>query len=80
MIYDYQCGKCHQTTEAYVPTVVSPGPSCCGEVMTRVFTVDVLKIKMKYPLWVDRMDDIHKAQEQRGERLRYVHPKEIGAT
>jgi hypothetical protein len=55
-------------------------PLCCGEVMTRLYTIDTLKIKMKYPLWVDRIDDINKAQEQRGERLRLPHPKTVGAT
>jgi hypothetical protein len=37
-------------------------------------------IKMGYPAWVDRMEDIHKAQEQRGERLRMIHPSEVQAT
>jgi hypothetical protein len=39
-----------------------------------------MKVKMKYPGWIDKIDDIHKAQEQRGERLRFVHPREVGAT
>ena len=34
-------------------------------------------IKEKYPLWVDRMEDIHKSQEQRGERFRMIHPSEV---
>lgn len=47
--------------------------------MTRRYTVDHVVIKMGAPLWTGRMDDIHKAQSQRGERLRFVHPSEIGA-
>jgi hypothetical protein len=48
--------------------------------MERVYEMRVFKIKQGDELWLSRMDDIHKSQEQRGERLRYVHPKEIGAT
>ena len=63
-------------------TIASMGqvsPECCGEVMTRLYKLDTYLIKMGAPLWTDRMDDIHKAQSDRGERLRFVHPSEIGA-
>jgi len=44
--------------------------------MRRVYAGRVL-IKGKYPLWVDRIEDIHKAQEDKGEKLRFVHPSEV---
>ena len=78
-IYDFACSGCGKLVEAYVKTMFDDGPKCCGGVMTRQFSSGQV-IKSGYPLWVDRMDDIHKAQQQRGERLRMVHPKEIGAT
>ena len=59
-------------------------PVCCGEAMKQLFcpTVNITQfyVGRNYPRWVDRMDDIHKAQEQKGERLRMVHPSEVGAT
>lgn len=55
-------------------------PVCCDEGMERVYQVDALKVKIGEPLWLKRMDEIHKAQEQRGERLGFVHPREIQAT
>ena len=73
-LYDYTCNGCGKTSEVLTPQ--EPVPSCCGEVMARAYKGWV-KINLKYPLWVDRMDDIHKAQEQRGERFRYIHPKEV---
>ena len=79
-LYDYSCARCGKTTERYLPTMDSPTPLCCGEVMTRCVGGGRLLIKMKYPLWGDRIDVIHKAQAQRGERLRYVHPSEVRAT
>jgi len=75
-LYDYECLKCSKLIEILLPMNSEP-PKCCGEPMTRHYTIGTLRIKVKYPLWVDRMDDIHKAQEQRGERLRFVHPSEI---
>ena len=74
-LYDYYCDTCGKAIEAYLP-IKHDIPTCCASPMRRVYAGGVL-IKVKYPLWVDRMDDIHKAQEQRGERLRFVHPKEI---
>jgi putative FmdB family regulatory protein len=77
--YDYTCAKCGQTIEVFRHTRDGKPPECCGEVMTRIYTGGFL-LKWHHPLWVDRMEDIHKAQEQRGERFRRIHPKEVGAT
>lgn len=77
-LYNFICSGCGKALEVLAP-MDAPPPECCGRVMTRLFTGKVL-IKEKYPLWVDRIEDIHKAQEQRGEKLRFVHPKEVRAT
>ena len=77
-LYEFACGKCGKTQELLLP-LEHESPACCNTIMRRVYSGRV-KIKVKYPLWVDRIDDIHKAQEQRGERLRYVYPQEVGAS
>jgi putative FmdB family regulatory protein len=78
-LFDYICPKCGKSSERFLP-MNHDKPVCCGEVMTRQYTTEFMKVKMKYPGWIDKIDDIHKAQEQRGERLRFVHPREVGAT
>lgn len=76
-VYEYKCEKCGKSKDIIAPMSHLP-PECCGAVMGRLFSFPLVKIK--YPLWVDRIDNIHKAQDARGERFRYVHPKEVGAT
>ncbi len=76
-LYEYICPKCGKTSEKYCP-IGTVAPMCCGEIMIRRYGKSLIKVK--YPLWVDRIEDIHKAQEQRGERLRFVHPREVRAT
>ncbi len=55
-------------------------PLCCGEVMTRIYSIGKHVEKYSPPLWVGRIEEIHKAQEQKGERLRMVYPKEVRAS
>jgi len=73
-LYDYRCNLCDTIQEVLLPMEHSV-PNCCDSPMRRVMSGGY-KINIKYPLWVDRMEDIHKAQEQKGERLRMIHPKE----
>ena len=75
-LYDYICNQCEEREEMSLP-MGHLTPSCCGLPMRRLYTMGDMQIRMKYPMWVDRMDDIHKAQQQKGEKLRFVHPKEI---
>uniref|UniRef100_A0A6M3J4T9 Putative regulatory protein FmdB zinc ribbon domain-containing protein n=1 Tax=viral metagenome TaxID=1070528 RepID=A0A6M3J4T9_9ZZZZ len=75
-LYDYECGKCGLVKEVLAKNEASP-PLCCDEVMNRQYGIPLIKIK--YPLWVDRIDDIHKSQADKGQRFRFVHPKEVGA-
>ena len=79
-LYDYHCNLCGKSREVLLPIGSDEKPACCGEVMTRKYSMDKVIIRMGYPAWVDRIEDIHKAQEQRGERLRMVHPREVRAT
>ena len=78
-LYDYQCLKCGQSNEV-LSRIGAPVPLCCGGFMTRLYTIDKVVIKWSPPGWVDRIFEIHKAQADRGERLRLPHPKEVGAT
>jgi putative FmdB family regulatory protein len=78
-LYPYRCEKCGTIMEVLRP-MKHEKPECCGGLMTRLFNTDNLIIKMGYPGWIDKIDDINKAQEQRGERLRLPHPKTVGAT
>jgi putative FmdB family regulatory protein len=78
-LYDYRCQHCGKTREIW-GQMDHATPVCCDEGMERVYQMRVLKIKSGYPLWIDRMEDIQKAQNDRGERRRLPHPKEVGAT
>lgn len=81
-LYDFLCNTCGRTEEKLASIGSSP-PTCCGVVMKRLYRGSVgirdsksLTGKRK-ELWINRMDDIHKAQEDRGERLRLPHPSEV---
>ena len=78
-VYDFYCEKCGVVREVFA-NMDDPAPDCCGGVMTRRFTVDSLRIKTGYPGFVDRIDEIHKRQADKGERLRLPHPREVMAT
>jgi len=76
-LYDFTCDKCGKTEEVFRwPGSLTP-PKCCDTPMRRIYTINHFTEKYSPPLWVGRMEDIHKAQEQRGERLRMVHPQEV---
>jgi len=76
-LYAYICPKCGKALDdVYAPLSTTPPPVCCDAPMERRYGGNLL-IKEYSALWIDRMDDIHKAQEQRGERLRIVHPREV---
>ena len=80
-LYDYVCNECGNVRECYLPMEHKP-PECCGVLMRRLYGAVAVRDSRsltgkRNELWIDRMDDIHKAQEQRGERLRFVHPKEV---
>ena len=71
----YQCYKCQNIT-SFTPED-KPNETChCGGRLVKTST-GTMSLGHDYPLWVDKMDDIHKEQEDRGERLRIVHPSEI---
>lgn len=76
-LFDYKCKKCGEVEERYVssPDKVINCNKCGGEV-DKLFTGSY-RIKVKYPLWVDRFDDSQKRQVERGEKPTVPHPKEI---
>jgi len=76
-LYGYKCGRCGKTKDVFAPMSHLP-PECCNAVMGREFGVPLVKIGPA--LWIERMEDIGKAQSDRGERRRFVHPREVQAT
>ena len=76
-LYQFKCRKCPNELEMIRWTFPDP-PMCCGELMALQFGTPA--IRMGYPLWVDRMDDIQRRETQNGGRMRLPHPKEVGAT
>jgi len=74
-LYDYTCDECGVTKEVLM--YGGDPPACCGASMRRIYSIGNHITKWSPDLWVNRMDDIHKAQADRGERLRFVHPSEI---
>lgn len=77
-IFDLQCNRCGKIEEFLVQGETLP--HCCEVPMVRLYTIGRHVDKYAPPLWVGRMDDIHKRQEQRGERFRMIQPGEVGAT
>jgi len=86
--YDYHCQKCSKCFDFswdensikeywFVRTKFADCPEC-GEKSERF--IAPLYRKYTPPLWHNRMTEIHKAQEAKGEKLRFVHPSEIGAS
>ncbi len=78
-LYEFACAKCGEIVELLMP-MDHEVPLHCGEVMNRKYTVESMKVKWGPEPWMRRMDEIHKAQADRGERLRFVHPSEIRAS
>jgi hypothetical protein len=77
-MYDYLCEICNAEQEKWARTFEAEPPQCCGVAMIRKSCA--CGFRMKYPAWVDRIDEIQKRQTQNGEKMRMVHPKEVGAT
>ena len=81
-LYEFECQKCGEHSERLTQMGGSP-PVCCGAVMSRAYSGSVLVLDSrsltgkKRKLWLDRLNDIHKAQADRGERLRLPHPSEV---
>ena len=75
-LYEYECPKCRKALEIIALMNARP-PECCGLPMERKYSGGKVVIKDGVPLFVRRMEEIHKAQEQRGERFRMIHPREV---
>lgn len=78
-LYEYECVVCGRREERILPIGYIDGPRCCLQFMKRQYSGGQ-KVKAQHQLWMDRIDEIHKAQADKGERLRFVFPKEVGAT
>lgn len=75
-LFDMRCGKCGKLAERFVQQG-QPMPECCGAVMGRVWSLHNLKVKMGTELYIQRMEDIGKAENDRGERRKFVHPSRV---
>ncbi len=76
-LYDFSCPKCGQKQELFVRSYKIDRATCkCGGIMFRL-PPRIGRIKMGYPIFVDRIDDIQKRQEDRGEKVTLPHPKEV---
>jgi len=76
-LFDLECKKCGVIEEHYVS---SPDKvikcNVCGGDMDKLFSGSFL-IREKYPLWVDKLDDHQKWEEERGETITVPHPSQI---
>jgi desulfoferrodoxin-like iron-binding protein len=73
-VFDYRCEFCGKVKEVLIP---QGDDHCCGQPMTRLFTGHTV-VKMGSPMWIDRLEDIGKKQNDRGERRKFVHPSQLG--
>jgi hypothetical protein len=78
-LYDYSCDVCKLTEERFLP-MEHKSPVHCSRNMRRLYTVDHYTIDMGYPAFVDRIEEIHKAQSDRGEKRQFVHPSTVRAS
>ena len=79
-LFDYVCDVCQESQE--VLTSCDKPLTCCGVTMRRLYSSVVVRDSRsitgkRNELWIGRMDEIHKRQTDRGERLRFVHPSEV---
>jgi len=75
-IYDFGCDECGKVDERFVWSA-GDAPMCCGVDMFRLYTIGWHIDKYSAPLWVHRMDDIQRRENQDGSRTRLVHPREV---
>ncbi len=81
-VYDYECQSCEERKEV-LAQMGDPPPQCCDAVMSRIFigSVGIRDSRaitgVRNELFIDRIDEIHKRQADKGERLRFVHPSEV---
>jgi hypothetical protein len=80
-IYCFVCEKCGKGREV-VAQMGDGAPECCGRVMTRRYSTVAIRDSRsltgkRHELFLGRIDEIHKRQADRGERLRMPHPSEV---
>ena len=78
-LYDYHCDNCGMTEERFL-AMTHEAPVHCEHKMKRLYTVDHYIIDMGYPAFIDRIEEIHKAQSDRGEKRQFVHPSTVRAS
>lgn len=75
-LFDVRCQTCGKVQEVFVQGEYHP-PECCGAVMGRVWSIEGMRIRQGTELWIERMEDIGKAENDRGKRRSFVHPSRV---
>ena len=80
-VYEFECQKCGSRREV-ISQIGDAVPLCCGGVMTRKYGAVAIRDShsitgKRHERWIYRIDEIHKRQADKGERLRLPHPKEV---
>ena len=79
-VFDFVCPTCGRVEEFYLKSSSSAPPECCGNTMQRKWSINNYVVKMGYPGWIDKIDDIQRRETDNGGRFRMPHPKEVGAS
>lgn len=80
-VYKYQCRICGKQREV-IARMGDKSPLCCGVEMSRQLNIVSVRDSnsltgKRNELWLNRIDEIHKRQADKGERLRLPHPSEV---
>ena len=80
-IYEFECQECGNR-QGVLAQLGDDAPVCCDAVMSRIYSTLAIRDSRsitgkRHELWIGRIDEIHKRQADRGERLRLPHPSEV---
>lgn len=73
--HKYQCVVCGGMT-SFIPEDKPDQVCWCGGKLVKT-SIGEMQNEHAYPLWVDKVDDIHKEQADKGERLTMVYPWDV---
>ena len=79
-IWDCKCEECGAVNEYFYRNPTNQKKCCrCGSEHLKKL-MGSLSFKMGYPLWVDRIDEVQRRQEDKGITPDLPHPREVRAT
>ncbi len=75
-VFNLKCKECGEVKEYIILNGKEPSCEKCGSTnLERLFST--FTFRMKYPMWVDKVDDYQKRQEDRGIEPTLPHPSEV---